>query len=71
MSVMDMDCTPSAAKPATELKMLIAIIINRIILEKAVERGIIVQDIGFTVLSKNFSFTLRLSGHFLEVLWNQ
>jgi hypothetical protein len=40
-------------------------------LEKAVERGIIVQVIGFTVLSKNFSFTLRLSGHFLEVLWNQ
>jgi hypothetical protein len=40
-------------------------------LEKAVERGIIVQDIGFTVLSKNFSSTLRLSGHFLEVLWNQ
>ena len=25
--------------------------------EKAVERGIIVQDIGFTVISKNFSFT--------------
>jgi len=40
-------------------------------LEKAVERGIIVQDIGFKVLPKYFSFTHRLSGHFLEVLWNQ
>ncbi len=37
-------------------------------LEKAVERGIIVQDTGFTVLSKNLSFTHRLSGYFLEVL---
>ena len=42
-----------------------------LILEKSVEHGIIVQDIGFTVLSKNFSFTHRLSGYFLEVLWNQ
>jgi hypothetical protein len=40
-------------------------------LEKLVVRGIIVQDIGFTVLSKKLNFTLRLSGHFLEVLWNQ
>ena len=40
-------------------------------LEKSVEHGIIVQGIGFAVLSKNFNFTLRLSGHFLEVLWNQ
>ena len=40
-------------------------------LEKSVERGFIVQDTGFTVLSKNFSFTHRLSGCFLEVLWNQ
>jgi len=30
--------------------------VQLMILEKAVERGIIVQDIGFTVLSKNFSF---------------
>ncbi len=40
-------------------------------LEKSVEREFIVQDIGFTVLSKNLSFTHRLSGHFLEVRWNQ
>ncbi len=40
-------------------------------LEKSVERGVIVQAIGFTVLSKNLSFTCRLSGYFLEVLWNQ
>jgi len=40
-------------------------------LEKSVERGIIVQDIGFTVLSKNLRFTHRLIGYFLEVLWNQ
>ncbi len=40
-------------------------------LEKSVERVFIVQDIGFTVLSKKFSFTHRLSGHFLEVRWNQ
>jgi hypothetical protein len=40
-------------------------------LEKSVERGFLAQDIGFTVLSKNFSFTRRLSGYFLEVLWNQ
>jgi hypothetical protein len=75
-----------------------------IILEKSVERGFIVQDIGFTVLSQVFlllqnlhslhpcrsknlsfaymevgegaragrgSFTHRLSGYFLEMLWNQ
>jgi hypothetical protein len=42
-----------------------------IILEKSVEREIIVQAIGFTVLSKNLNFTHRLSGHFLEVQWNQ
>jgi hypothetical protein len=29
-----------------------------VILEKSVERGIIVQDTGFTVFSKNFSFRL-------------
>ena len=40
-------------------------------LEKSVERGIIMQDIGFTVLSKNLRFTHRLIGHFLEVLWDQ
>ena len=28
-------------------------------------------DIGFTVLSKNLSFTQRLSGYFLDVLWKQ
>jgi len=45
--------------------------LNHFNLENAVERGIIVQDTGFTVLSKKFSFTHRLSGHFLEVLWKQ
>ena len=30
-----------------------------------------VHDIGFTVFSKNLSFTHRLGGHFLEALWNQ
>ena len=40
-------------------------------LEKSVERGVIVQDIGFAVLSKNLRFTRRLIGYFLEVLWNQ
>ncbi len=40
-------------------------------LEKSVEREFIVQDIVFTVLSKNLRFTRRLIGHFLEVLWNQ
>ena len=40
-------------------------------LEKSVEHGIIVPDIGFTVLSKNLSLTHRLSGYFLGVLWNQ
>jgi hypothetical protein len=29
------------------------------------------QDIGFTVASKNLSFTPRLSGYFLKPLWNQ
>ncbi len=38
------------------------------ILEKSVEREIIVQAIGFTVLSKNISVTHRLSEYFLEVL---
>ncbi len=42
-----------------------------LILEKSVEREFIVQDVGFTVPSKNLSFTHRLSGHFLEVRWNQ
>ena len=42
-----------------------------LILEKSVERGFIVQDIGFTGLSKNLSLTLRLGEYFLEVLWNQ
>jgi hypothetical protein len=44
---------------------------NAFNLEKSVEHGIIVQVIGSTVLSKNLSFTHRLSGYFLEVLWNQ
>ena len=40
-------------------------------LERIVEYGIRAQPIGFTVLSKNLSFTHRLSGYFLEVLWDQ
>jgi hypothetical protein len=44
---------------------------NAFNLEKSVEHGIIVQVIGSTVLSKNLSFTHRLSGYFLEVLWNR
>ncbi len=30
-----------------------------------------VHPLGFTVLSKNLRFTRRLSGYFLDVLWNQ
>ena len=29
------------------------------------------QDIGFTAESKNLNFIYRLSGHFLEPLWDQ
>ena len=37
-----------------------------IILNPWVQGGCRVQDIGFIVESKNLSFTLRLSGHFLN-----
>jgi len=40
-------------------------------LNPCLQGGCRVQDIGFTVLSKNLSFTHQLSGHFLEVLWKQ
>lgn len=40
-------------------------------LEMAVGHGIRVQYIAFTVLLKNLGFTHRLSGYFLEVLWDQ
>ena len=37
-------------------------------LKTSVERGGRMYDIGFTVVSKNLSFTQRLSGYFLEAL---
>ena len=40
-------------------------------LEIAVEGGIIVQDIGFTVFSKNFSFTHRLEKPILSLTLKQ
>ena len=40
-------------------------------LEKSVERGFITQDISFTVLSKNFSFTHKVKWTFFGCAGNQ